>query len=683
VSRPIHTLLIANRGEIARRIIRTASDMGIRTVVTFVADDADAPFVADADEAVRIASYLDASAIVAAGESAGADAVHPGYGYLAENADFARAVGEAGMIFVGPSPEVIAVMGDKLRAKELATGAGVPTLVSATDPADAHEVGYPLMVKAAAGGGGKGMRIVVSPAELADAVAAARREALSGFGDDTVFLERHVAAARHIEIQILGDMHGNLVHLGERECSIQRRHQKVIEESPSPALTPEGREAMGSAAVALGRALGYQNAGTVEFLYDDASGEFFFLEVNTRIQVEHPVTEEVTGIDLIAEQLRVAMGDPLGYDQADVAISGHAIEVRLYAEDPTNDFLPATGTLTAFRPARTPAVRWDSGVVEGSVIGTSFDPMIAKVIASAPTRAAAAGRLALALERLHLGGLTTNRDFLVATLRHPEFLAGATTTDFIERVAPARSAAVSDDDLHRAATAGALWMQGRNRRMDRRWGALPSGWRNGRTPPERVRLTVSSDPSGATSRLTVDYRAQRDGSFRYAVVADSAPDAPAPYATDAEMVGAAVCHGWSPTGIDVELDGRRSSVAITYVARHSAPGAEVHVGGDLFVQMGPTTASFEVLPRFVPPGREGPSSGFVAPMPGAVLEVRAVAGQQVAKGDTLVVLEAMKMEHHMSAPSAGTVTEVLVAPGDQVELGTRLLVFEPNESGSA
>ena len=447
---PIRSVLVANRGEIARRVFRTARSMGMRCIAVFADADADAPFVQEADEAVRLpGSYLDAEAVLAAAQQTDAEAIHPGYGFLSENAAFARAVTEAGIRWVGPSPDVIESMGDKIAAKRVAVEAGVPTLPSSEDPAaDAPTieatVGYPLLVKASAGGGGKGMRIVESADDLADAVQSAQREALSGFGDETVFLERYVASSRHIEIQILGDAHGNVVHLGERECSIQRRHQKIVEESPSPVVDAEMRTAMGEAALSLARHMGYESAGTVEFLVDDATREFFFLEVNTRLQVEHPVTEEVTGIDLVREQLRVAGGAELGYDQDDIDWSGSAIEVRLYAEDPDNDFLPATGTLSAYRPADEPVVRWDSGVEEGSVVGVDFDPMLAKVIAHGPTRAEAAGRLALALERMHLGGVVTNRDFLVATLRNEAFLAGDTTTDFIDRIDPAGSQAAPD-----------------------------------------------------------------------------------------------------------------------------------------------------------------------------------------------------------------------------------------------
>ena len=505
----LSTLLIANRGEIARRVIRSAQDMGIRCVAVYVDADADAPFVRDADEAVRLpGSYLDGKAILEAARATGAGAIHPGYGFLAENAGFAADVTAAGIAWVGPSPEAIERMGDKLAAKALADEAEVPTLHGSKDLADADRVGYPLLVKAVAGGGGKGMRIVETADALDESIAAAKREAKSGFGDDRVFLEHYVARARHIEIQILGDAHGGVVHLGERECSVQRRHQKILEESPSPRVDAALRQKMGDAALRLARALHYQSAGTVEFLVDDDSGEFFFLEVNTRLQVEHPVTEAVTGIDLVREQLRIAAGEPLGYAQDDIDTSGWAIEARLYAEDPANDFLPETGTLVAFEPAASPVVRWDSGVVAGSVIGTDFDPMLAKVIAHGPTRNEAAGRLALALERMHLGGVTTNRDFLVATLRTPEFLTGDTTTDFIDRVKPPRKLELPADELERLAQVAALWIRGENRAHAGSLASVPSGWRNARMPDQLLVLDSGGE------EIRVSYRTLRDGSFR-------------------------------------------------------------------------------------------------------------------------------------------------------------------------
>jgi propionyl-CoA carboxylase alpha chain len=641
------TLLVANRGEIASRVIRSAHAMGIRCVAVYVDADARAPFASDADEAVRLpGSYLDGKAIIEAARASGAGAIHPGYGFLSENADFAADVSAAGLVWVGPSPEAIERMGDKWAAKALAREAEVPTLPGSDNLADAGAVGFPLLVKAAAGGGGKGMRIVESAGALDEAIAAARREAAGGFGDDRVFLERYVARARHIEIQILGDAHGGVVHLGERECSIQRRHQKILEESPSPRVDPTLRETMGEAALRLARALDYRSAGTVEFLLDDDLGEFFFLEVNTRLQVEHPVTEAVTGIDLVREQIRIARGEPLGYAQSDITFTGSAVEARLYAEDPARDFLPATGQLIAFDPAPSPAVRWDSGVAPGSLIGTDFDPMLAKVIAHAPTRSEAAGRLALALERTHLGGVTTNRDFLVATLRSPEFLAGDTTTDFIERVGPARSLQLADVELERAAQAAALWLQGANRAEAGALAATPSGWRNARLPDQRVVLHCGE------REITVAYRRLRDGRFRLAA------------GTHARI------HAWSPDAIDVEVDAWRARFRIARA-------------GDRITLHGPWgNLELELQPRFRLPGAGETSGGFVARMPGKVIDLRVQVGDAVRAGDTLLVLEAMKMEHPMRATEDGVVSEVRVSLGEQVESGALLLIVEPAEGNT-
>ena len=604
------TILIANRGEIARRIIRTAHDMGIQVVAVFVDADADAPFVVDADQSVRLETgYLDGAAIIKAAHATGAQAIHPGYGFLSENAGFAADVINAGLIWIGPSPDVISGMGDKLAAKRMAVAAGVPTLISVDTPDRASEVGYPLLVKAAAGGGGKGMRVVGTAAELDEAVASARREALSGFGDDRVFLERYVAASRHVEIQILGDSHGNLVHLGERECSIQRRHQKLIEESPSPVVDDAMRAAMGQAALQLGHSIGYQSTGTVEFLVDDATREFYFLEVNTRLQVEHPVTEEVTGIDLVREQIRVARGEVLGYEQDDITFTGHAIEARLCAEDADAGFLPATGTLAAFAPADTPVV------------------------------------LALALERLHIGGVTTNRDFLAATLRHPSFIEGDTTTDFIERVRPSRKLTLTDTDLHRAATAAVLWIQGQNRAEAGVLAHLPTGWRNARLPAQRLSVRYGD------RLVEVTYQSRRDGSFGLGNHGDQ---------------GIARVHRHSAIDIDIEVNGRRSTARIT------------RAGDRIYVQTPGGTVDFTILARFEIPGAELTTGGLNAPMPGTVIDVRVAVGDRVAAGSTLVVMEAMKMEHHISAPADGTVTEVFVRIGQQVGNGDALLMIEPD-----
>jgi propionyl-CoA carboxylase alpha chain len=615
--------------------------MGLRCVAVYVEADAHAPFVADADQAVLLkSSYLDGDAIIAAAKLSGAEAIHPGYGFLSENAAFAAQVEAAGLVWVGPPPQVIAAMGDKLEAKKLALAAGLPVLPSSEDEGAASIIGYPLMVKAAAGGGGKGMRVVEKASDLEGAVAAARREAHGGFDDDRVFLERYVARSRHIEIQIFGDHHGHLVHLGERECSIQRRHQKLIEESPSLAISDTIRLAMSTAALDLARSIGYESAGTVEFLLDDETDDFYFLEVNARLQVEHPVTEEVTGIDLVREQLRIAQGEELGYDQDAIRSTGHAIEVRLCAEDPSVGFLPAVGELVAFAPATKPSVRWESGVGRGSIVTVAFDPLLAKVIAHASTRREAASTLALALERLHLGGVHTNRDFLAATLRSEAFLAAATTTDFIERFDPPRTLVLSEEELRFAASAGALWLQGENRSTAPVLAQVPSGWRNARLPRQRVQLSFLDRV------VDVDYQRRRDGSF------------------DLGDGSVAKVQEWSFEVIDLEVDGRRARCAVTQSAAH------------LYVQTLRGTVDFSVVPRFEVRRSDATPGGLTAPMPGVILEVRVAAGQRVDAGETLVVMEAMKMEHVISAPSAGSVREVLVAKGQQVDSGTELLSLD-------
>jgi propionyl-CoA carboxylase alpha chain len=425
------SLLIANRGEIACRIIQTAQEMGIRCIAVYVDADKNEPFVHMSDQSIRLTNggYLDSKEIIKAAKESGAHAIHPGYGFLSENASFARKVIKEGLIWVGPSPHVISVMGDKLKAKELAEKAGVPTLPMTSNIKNAKNIGFPLLIKAAAGGGGKGMRIVTKEKDLKESIKSAQREAQSGFGDDRVFIERYVQKSRHIEIQILGDAHGNVVHLGERECSIQRRHQKIIEESPSPRVSENVRTAMGNAAIKLAKKIKYKSAGTVEFLFDDKTEEFWFLEVNTRLQVEHPITEEVTGIDLVSEQLRIAREEELGYAQDDITFMGHSIEARLYAENPDNDFLPETGEIIAFEGGPENESRWDSGISIGSKIGTNFDPMLAKIISFADTRNDAILKLIRTLESAHIGGVITNREFLIECLKAREFFDGNTTTD--------------------------------------------------------------------------------------------------------------------------------------------------------------------------------------------------------------------------------------------------------------
>jgi acyl-CoA carboxylase subunit alpha len=683
-------LLVANRGEIARRVIRTATAMGIGTVAVYADGDAAAPYVGEADHAVRLPgrsaaeTYLNAGALLAAAAAAGADAVHPGYGFLSEQAGFARAVTGAGLTWVGPAPAVIEALGDKLTAKRMMAAAGVPVLPSwelggghpiGTGPAGDGPAGggargtpagptFPLLVKAAAGGGGKGMRVVTEPGDLAAAVAAARREAQAAFGDATVFAEPYLTGARHVEIQVLADGHGGAVHCFERECSIQRRHQKIIEECPSPAVTADLRERMGAAALAAAKAAGYTSAGTVEFLLAD-TGEFWFLEVNTRLQVEHPVTEAVTGIDLVREQLLVAQGRPLSVTQAGLAITGHAIEARLYAEDPAAGFLPATGTLLDWCPAEAPRCRWDSGVEPGSVVGPEFDPMLAKVIAHAPARAEAALGLALALARSRIRGVTTNRDFLVATLRHPAFLAGETTTGFIQTAGVPLAREPAPDEVRTAAVAAALAAQAEARSRAPVLATLPSGWRNSVMPPERAAYR-----HGAAT-VEVRYRRQRDGRFAVTVTGGdragpAAGGGPAAAVTEGGDEPAQVTvHGVAGGWIDVEQDGRRHR---RHVLRR---------GHRVWVQGPDGDVALTVLPRFPEAEAGAVAGGLLAPMPGSVLAVHVTAGDTVSKGQLLMIVEAMKMEHRVTAPHDGTVGEVRARPGDQVAGGDLLAVIEP------
>ena len=636
-----HKLLIANRGEIACRIIKTAHEMGISCVAVYTEADSNSPFVRMADQAIKLSdSYLNGSEIINAAKQTGAEAIHPGYGFLSENAKFARAVQKEGLIWVGPSSRVITSMGDKLKAKDIAEKAGVPTLPMTTDPKKANTIGYPILIKAAAGGGGKGMRIVEDKKDLKESIAGAQREAKTGFGDDRVFIERYVASSRHIEIQILGDSHGNVVHLGERECSIQRRHQKIIEESPSPRVDSKMRASMGEAAIKLAKKLKYESAGTVEFLVDDKTGEFWFLEVNTRLQVEHPVTEEVTGKDLVYEQLRIARGEELGYSQKDITWEGSSIEARLYAEDPSNDFLPATGTLIAYESDRNIDARWDTGIEQGSVVGTDFDPMLAKVITKGKTRTDAANKLALALESLHIGGVTTNRDFLVASLRTKDFLKGKTTSDFIEKTNPQRAVILEGTPLENASSAAALWIQGHNRENANILKEIPIGWRNSRLPRQKISFNYLDKD------VEVTYQSNRDGSFR---INDG---------TTARIIE------WTPLGIDIEVNNSRFFSKVTR-------------DNDNIVVHGPWgDALFKILPRFTLPGSEQQAGGLVAPMPGKVIDLKVKVGSKVKKGDTLVILEAMKMEHQVKASEDGKVTKVLIKKDDQLENGALLMVVD-------
>lgn len=635
-----NSILIANRGEIACRIMQTAQNMGIKCIAVYVDADADAPFVKMADESVLLStSYMDSDAILSAAKQTGAEAVHPGYGFLSENAAFARKVKNNNLIWIGPSAHVIKVMGDKLKAKELAEKSGVPTLPMAADLKDAKDLGYPLLIKAAAGGGGKGMRIVTSPKNLKESVISAQREALSGFGDDRIFIERYVKKSRHIEIQILGDEHGNIVHLGERECSIQRRHQKIIEESPSPKVDPFLREQMGEAALKLAKKIKYCSAGTVEFLMDDNTGEFWFLEVNTRLQVEHPVTEEVTGIDLVYEQIKIARGEELEFTQDDISWHGHSIEARLYAEDPGNNFLPEVGTLIAYDTEMAGDIRWDSGVEQGYKVGTDFDPMLSKVIAWAPNRIDAINKLARGLEKAHFGGVKTNRDFLISCLRNESFINGNTTTDFIEREKPNGEQVLSENQIFNASAAIALWIAMGNRASDEVTDFMPSNWTNGRMPYQRIKLMILKN------EIEIKYQLKRSGLF--------------------EVMGTnCKIHAVDESGIDVEVGSHRFFAQVT------------RADDQILINMPFGDLDAVIVPRFIEPGNEIPEGGLVAPMPGKVIEVRVKKGDKVKAGDTLIIIEAMKMEHSIKATENGKVTKLMVSLNQQVDNGATLLVLD-------
>jgi propionyl-CoA carboxylase alpha chain len=642
----ITSVLVANRGEIARRVFRTCRALGIGCVAVYSDADAGSPHVLEADAAVRLPgntpgeTYLRGPALIEAAQRAGADAIHPGYGFLSENADFARAVIEAGLTWIGPSPSAIDQMGSKIAAKRLMASAGVPVLSSVEPTADAD---FPVLVKASAGGGGRGMRIVRTLADLPGELEAARSEAASAFGDPTVFCEPYLETGRHIEVQVMADSHGTVWAVGERECSIQRRHQKVIEEAPSPLVerTPGMRARLFEAARSAASAIGYTGAGTVEFLADE-QGRFFFLEMNTRLQVEHPVTECTTGLDLVRLQLLVAQGTRLPAEPP--AASGHAIEVRLYAEDPAQEWRPQSGVVhrlavpaVASEFAVPPGfgLRLDSGVRDGSVVGVHYDPMLAKVIAYAPTRDEAALGLAGALARAEIHGLATNRDLLVRVLRHPEFLAGNTDTAFLDRhglAVLAEPLADKDSEALSALVAALADAAANKSSLD-----VPSGWRNVPSQSQRKEYTaVSGDHS-------VSYRHTRSG-----LVAEGY--------TDIRLLSA------SPSLVELEVDGvrRRFSVA-TYPGMLCVDSA-----------LGPVVLT--PVTRFTDPSAQVAPGSLLAPMPGTVIRVAVAEGDEVEQGQPLLWLEAMKMEHKVTAPAAGVVARLPVAAGQQVELGAVLAV---------
>jgi geranyl-CoA carboxylase alpha subunit len=610
------TVLVANRGEIAWRVMRTAKAMGYRTVAVYSDADKDAPHVAFADSAVRLGpppvgeSYLSIDRILEAAHTSGADAIHPGYGFLSENAEFAATCEKAGLVFIGPPPTAIAAMGNKAAAKRRMIEAGVPCVpgYQGADQSDgnlekeARKIGLPVMVKAAAGGGGRGMRLVTQDIELLEAIRTARTEAESAFGSGELILEKAVVDARHVEIQVFADAHGNVIHLGERDCSVQRRHQKVIEEAPSPAVNRDLRESMGAAAVAAARTIGYRGAGTVEFLLG-ADGAFYFLEMNTRLQVEHPVTEAITGLDLVEWQLRVARGEPLPITQEQVRLQGHAIEVRLYAEDAYAGFLPQTGRIDVWRPATGPGVRIDHGMKEGLAISPFYDPMIAKVIAAGATREEARLRLIKALRDTVVLGPTTNRHFLIKLLEHSEFAAGKATTAFLGKhsfTAPELT------DLHWKTAAGLLWQQ-----SAARYPANLRGWRNSNPEPTPFRLAV-----GETER-TLEL---------------------------GEATNPSVPHVIDGNDIVVDFDG----FTVRFQDRTYMPPASAAAGSD---------------------GR------LRAPMDGRIVAIKVAAGDKVVRGQTLVVLEAMKIQHQLKATLDACVESIAVQEGQQVANRTVLVTM--------
>ncbi|WP_144718284.1 acetyl/propionyl/methylcrotonyl-CoA carboxylase subunit alpha [Agrococcus jejuensis] len=654
----LQKVLIANRGEIAVRIVRTLDRLGIASVAVHSDADADAPHVRAAGESVRLGpadarqSYLAIDRVIAAARETGADAIHPGYGFLAESAAFARACADAGIVFIGPTPEAIDTMGDKIRARAAVEARGVATVPGIAEPglddaalvAGAERVGYPVLVKPSAGGGGKGMHRVDDPADLPAALAQARREAAAAFGDDTLFVERFVANPRHVEVQVLADQHGHVIHLGERECSLQRRHQKVIEEAPSPLLTPAQRAAIGEAARETARSVGYVGAGTVEFIVSgDQPDEPFFMEMNTRLQVEHPVTEAVTGIDLVEQQLRVAAGEQLGIRQEDVRLDGHAIEARVYAEDPAAGFLPTGGEVLLARWPQGPGVRVDAGIETGSEVSSSYDPMLAKVIAHARTRAEAIERLDAALATTHVLGVTTNVPFLRTLLAEPAVAAGELDTGLIDREAQRLAARRMPSEVLAQA---ALVLLDAAPRGARAWGR--DGWRLRGAVGASVRV---SDGDGVATVTLLPGGDRRPTSFGF--IGGRAPQLP------------------------IAMRVERADGSTTAIQELDRPGA-THVTADGDVWLALLDGDWLVeRSRPVVRARAGAAASptLASPMPGTVVAVHVAEGDEVAEGQALVSVEAMKMEHVLRAPSAGA-ARIHVIVGETVRRGQEVAAVE-------
>ncbi|MBK8908002.1 MAG: ATP-grasp domain-containing protein [Rhodospirillales bacterium] len=668
-------ILVANRGEIACRIMRTARRLGVRTVAVYSDADADAMHVAMADEAYRLgpaeagASYLCVDAVLKAASAAGAEAIHPGYGFLSENAAFADAVREAGLTFIGPPADAIRAMGSKSAAKAIMEAAGVPVVPgyhgSDQSPAvlaeAAAEIGFPVLIKAVAGGGGKGMRIVDAADAFPDAVGSARREARAAFGDDHVLIEKYLKRPRHVEMQVFADRHGSVVHLFERDCSVQRRHQKIIEEAPAPGVDARLRARLGEAAVAAARAIGYEGAGTIEFLLSQG-GDFYFMEMNTRLQVEHPVTEFITGVDLVEWQLRVAAGEPLPDAASTLAISGHAFEARLYAEDPDRDFLPATGVLRHLRfPEESQHVRIDTGVREGDEIAIHYDPLIAKLIAWDTDRTRALSRLRTALAGVQVVGTTTNVGFLSAVAAHPAFAAGDIHTGFIDQHRSQLLPEAAPVTARFLALASLHVLLGRDREV--------------RTQAARSRDPYSPWHSTAGWRLNDDnYHVLtfRDGEraidvtvhYRSAAILLEMPGEAAPISASGEVD--------ADGNLFADLDGVRMRATI------------VRLGNDLTILCGGASHRLSLDdPALRSSLQEAAAGGLMAPMPGKVIAVNAAPGDAVARGATLIVLEAMKMEHAITAPADGTIAEIRYRVGEQVEEGAELVTFVEEAAGEA
>jgi len=657
-------ILIANRGEIACRIIRTARHMGIATVAVYSDADAEALHVQMADEAIRIGpapsaeSYLDIPRIVEACRKSGAEAVHPGYGFLSENPAFARALAKAGVTFIGPPADAVAAMGDKIQSKKLARAAGVSSVPGHLDVvpdaeravAIARDIGYPVMLKASAGGGGKGMRIAADDAEVRDGFRSAASEAKSSFADDRIFIEKYIEEPRHIEIQVLGDTHGNIVHLGERECSIQRRHQKVIEEAPSPLLDPETRQAMGEQAVALARAVGYCSAGTVEFIVDQRRN-FYFLEMNTRLQVEHPITELVTGLDLVELMIRVAAGEPLPFAQDDVALSGWAIEARVYAEDPARNFLPSIGRLVKYRPPNGDDVRLDSGVFEGAEINVHYDPLIAKLIVSGPDRNTAIGRLSGALDEFYVAGVQHNIPFLAAVVAKPRFRSGTLSTNFIAEEFPGGFVPPSGfADADRAILLAAALAR---RRLQEHETAIDGKLAGKQIEiPEEHIILLDGRPYPVAVRLEGSgYRVDIAGESRVTMT-DWHPGQPLLSARLEERV------------LSVQIE-RLPGAAFRLMHRGVIRRAQV---------LSPRAAELLALM----PEKKAPdiSRLLLSPMPGLLSSIVVEQGQEVKAGEPLAIVEAMKMENVLRAERDGRVARIRANPGDSLAVDEVILEFE-------